>query len=260
MEDELFSVSGQVVLAVGASRGIGLGLAAGFAARGAKVILVSRDQAMLNAARQEIERDVPVETMVCDVAHSEDIARMVEAVMARHGRIDTLLNVAGVTVRKRAEAFTEAEFDRILGINLRGNFLVAQAVGRAMLEQGSGSIINIDSLTSYAPLSGTVPYAITKGGISNMTRGLAQEWGPRGVRVNAIAPGFFPTALSQKLWAQPKMQAWSDQVTPLRRLGVVEDLVGAAIFLASAASGFVTGQVLRVDGGVSAGINWPIEL
>jgi NAD(P)-dependent dehydrogenase (short-subunit alcohol dehydrogenase family) len=129
-----------------------------------------------------------------------------------------------------------------------------------MLERGSGCIINIDSLNTYAPLKGVTPYAMSKGGVNMMTRGLATEWGPRGVRVNAIAPGFFPTDLSKKLWAQEKMGNWGRSVTPLERLGDTPDLVGTAIFLASAASAFVTGQVLRVDGGVSAGINWPIDL
>lgn len=260
MEDQLFSVRGQVVLAVGASRGIGKALAAGFAERGASVIIAGREQATLEAAKKEIARDVPVETIVCDVANAEDVGRLVDAVVAKHGRIDTLLNVAGVNVRKRVENYTMEEYDRILDINLRGHFVVAQAAGRQMLARGRGSIINIDSLNTYAPLTGVTPYAMSKGGVSMMTRGMALEWGPRGVRVNAIAPGFFPTDLSKKLWSEPKMQAWGKTVTPLGRLGDVKELVGTAIFLASEASAFVTGQILRVDGGITAGINWPIDL
>ncbi|MEO8037584.1 MAG: SDR family oxidoreductase [Betaproteobacteria bacterium] len=260
MEDTLFSVRDQVVLAVGASRGIGKALAAGFAERGAKVILAGRDAATLEAARIEISREVPAVAIVCDVAKAEDVTRLVDTVIAQHLRIDTLLNVAGINVRKRVENYTPEEFDRILNINLRGHFLVAQAVGRRMLERGSGSVINIDSLNTYAPLTGVTPYAMSKGGVSMMTRGMALEWGSRGVRVNAIAPGFFPTDLSKKLWAEPKMGDWGKSVTPLGRLGDVKELVGAAIYLASEASAFMTGQVLRVDGGISAGINWPIDL
>ncbi|MBX9962142.1 MAG: SDR family oxidoreductase [Burkholderiales bacterium] len=260
MEDKLFSVKGQVVLAVGATRGIGKALAGGFSERGATVIIAGRDQAVLDQTRQEISHDIPVEAHNCDVAKAEDVTKLVDAVMAKHGRIDTLLNVAGVNTRKRVETYTPEEYDRILDINLRGHFLVAQAVGRQMLARRSGSIINIDSLNTYAPLTGVTPYAMSKGGVTMMTRGMALEWGPRGVRVNAIAPGFFPTDLSKKLWAEPKMQAWGKTVTPLERLGDVKELVGTAIFLASEASAFMTGQVLRVDGGISAGINWPIEL
>lgn len=260
MEDALFSVKGQVVLAVGATRGIGKALAGGFSERGATVIIAGRDTGVLEETRKEISHDIPVEAMNCDVAKAEDVTKLVDAVIARHGRIDTLLNVAGVNTRKRVETYTPEEYDRILDINLRGHFLVAQAVGRHMLAKGRGSIINIDSLNTYAPLTGVTPYAMSKGGVTMMTRGMALEWGPRGVRVNAIAPGFFPTDLSKKLWAEPKMQAWGKTVTPLQRLGDVKELVGTAIFLASEASAFVTGQVLRVDGGISAGINWPIDL
>lgn len=258
--DALFSVQGQVVLAVGASRGIGKALAGGFAERGATVIIAGREQATLEEARRDIVREVPVEVVVCDVAKAEDIAALVQAVVAKHGRIDTLLNVAGINVRKRVENYTPEEYDRILDINLRGHFLVAQAVGREMLARGRGAIINIDSLNTYAPLTGVTPYAMSKGGVTMMTRGMALEWGSRGVRVNAIAPGFFPTSLSKKLWSDPKMQEWGRTVTPLGRLGDVAELVGTAVFLASEASAFMTGQVLRVDGGISAGINWPIEL
>jgi NAD(P)-dependent dehydrogenase (short-subunit alcohol dehydrogenase family) len=261
MTDPLFSVSDQIVLVSGGSRGIGLALAQGFAERGAHVIIAGRELGTLEAAAREISNGRHrVQTVVCDVARPEDIAHMIEAVIGDHGGIDTLLNVAGVNRRMRAEQFTVDDYDFVLDINLRGAFLVAQGCARHMLERGAGCIINIDSLNTYAPLKGVTPYAMSKGGVMMMTRGMATEWGPRGVRVNAIAPGFFPTDLSKKLWAQEKMSSWAKSVTPLGALGDVKDLVGAAIFLAAPASAFVTGQVLRVDGGVSAGINWPIEL
>ena len=129
-----------------------------------------------------------------------------------------------------------------------------------MIERKSGSIINIDSLNTYAPLLGVTPYAMSKAGVLMMTRALASEWGRHGVRVNSIAPGFFPTAISKKLWAQDKMRDWAIYNTPLGKLGDVKDLVGAAIFLASDAAAFISGQTIRVDGGVTAGINWPIEI
>jgi len=259
--DPLFSVADQVVLVSGGSRGIGRALAAGFAQRNAQVIIAGREAATLEATAKEISVGTrPVSAQVCDVAQPEDIANLVADTLARHGRIDTLLNVAGVNRRMKVEQYAVEDYDFILDINLRGSFLLAQQVGRHMIGRRAGNIINIDSLNTYAPLKGVTPYAMSKAGISMMTRGMASEWGPHGVRVNAIAPGFFPTELARKVWAQPAMQAWGKVNTPLGRLGEVSELVGSAVFLASEAGRFVTGQVLRVDGGVSAGIAWPIEL
>lgn len=259
--DTLFSVVDKVVLVSGASRGIGRALAHGFAARDAQVIISSRDPASLAKTAQEISSGKhPVTSVACDVSKDADVASLVEAVVRAHGRIDTLVNVAGMNIRKRAETYTAGEYDQIIDTNLRGLFMLAQAAGKQMIKQGAGAIVNIDSLNTYAPLKGVVPYAISKAGVVMMTRALALEWGAYGIRVNTIAPGFFPTELAKKVWAQPKMQAWGRENTPLQRLGEVDELVGAAIFLASQASSFVTGHCLRVDGGVSAGMNWPIEL
>jgi gluconate 5-dehydrogenase len=261
VEDTLFSVRDQVVLVSGGSRGIGRALAEGFADRGAQAIICGREQATLEQTAREISKDpLRVRAIVCDVAKPTDISHLVDQTLEEFGRIDTLVSVAGVNNRMKVENYTPEEFDWILDINLRGAFLLAQAVGRHMIGRRSGSIINIDSLNTYAPLKGVTPYAISKAGVSMMTRGMAAEWGPHGVRVNAIAPGFFPTDLSKKLWAQDKMRNWGEANTPLGKLGEVRDLVGSAIFLASPAARFVTGQVLRVDGGASAGISWPIDL
>ncbi len=261
MEDKLFSVTGQVALVVGASRGIGRALAGGFAARGAQVVIAGREADTLQQTAKEISTgSKPVKPVVCDVAKPPDIAELVSATVSEFGRIDTLLSVAGVNKRMKVEDYTTDEYDWIVDINLRGSFILAQTVGRHMLERKAGSIINIDSLNTYAPLTGVTPYAMSKAGVLMMTRALANEWGPHGVRVNSIAPGFFPTALSKKLWAQDKMREWATQNTPQRKLGDVKDLIGAAVFLASDAAAFVTGQTIRVDGGVTAGINWPIDL
>ena len=260
-EDSLFSVRDQVALVSGGSRGIGRALAAGFAERGAQVVISGREQVTLDRTAEEISKAPRrVRAIVADVAKPEDISRLVEQVLQEFGRIDTLVSVAGVNKRMKVENYTPEEFDWILDINLRGAFLLAQRVGRHMIERRGGNIINIDSLNTYAPLKGVTPYAISKAGVSMMTRAMATEWGQHGVRVNAIAPGFFPTDLSKKLWAQEKMRTWGESNTPLGKLGDVRDLVGSAIFLASPAARFVTGQVLRVDGGCSAGISWPIDL
>ena len=260
--DELFSVRDQVVLVSGGSRGIGRGLAEGFAARGARVIISGRDEATLQETAREISGSShPVDFAVCDVSKPDDVPRLIENVVAKAGRIDSLLNVAGVNIRKRVETYTAEEYDHILNINLKGAFLVAQAVGKQMIAQGAGgTIVNIDSLNTFAPLMGVLPYAMSKAGLGMMTRGMGMEWGTHNIRVNAIAPGFILTDLTQKLWSDPTMQAWGQANTPLKRLGRPEDMLGAALFLTSAASAYMTGQVIYVDGGITCGMHWPIPL
>lgn len=259
--DPLFSVTEQVVLVSGGSRGIGKALAGGFAEREAHVVITGRDAGTLAATAAELSvGKYPVEYLVCDVAQPEQIGRLVEEVQKRWGRIDTLLNVAGVNRRKRLETVTPEDYDYVLSINLHGAFWMAHTVGRVMLEQHSGSIINIDSLNTFAPLKGVCPYAISKAGLQMLTRSMALEWSDRGVRVNGLAPGFILTDLTRGLWSDPQMRAWGESNTPMRRLGQPADLVGTAIFLASPAAAFITGQTLYVDGGFTAGVNWPISL
>lgn len=261
MSDPLFSVANQVVLVSGGSRGIGRALAAGFASRGAQVVITGREKETIEATARDISSgEKLVEALVCDVSDVAQLPALVQAVVKRHGRIDTLLNVAGVNKRKKVETFMPEEYDFILDINLRGLFFLSQEVGKQMIAQKSGAIINIDSLNTNSPLKGVLPYAMSKAGVSMLTRGLAAEWGQHGVRVNGLAPGFILTDMTNKLWSDPKMQAWNKSVCPLQRLGNVEDLVGTAIYLASKASAFMTGQTLYVDGGMSAGTLWPIEL
>jgi len=258
--DPLFDVSEQVVLVSGGTRGIGRAIAAGFAERGAEVIVTGRDpDAAQQAAQQLAGGRYRVTGMNCDVARSADIRRLVDQVVSRHDRIDTLVNVAGVNRRKPALEITEEDYDYILDINLKGAFLLSQAVARVMLREARGGVqINIASLNSDRPLLNVLPYAMSKAAMATMTRGLAAEWGEAGIRVNAIAPGFILTDLTQKLWSDEQMQAWGSANTPQRRLGVPEDMVGAAIFLASPSSSFMTGQTIYVDGGFTAGWAWPI--
>jgi len=261
MSDELFSVKGQVVLVSGASRGIGRGLAEGFAKRGATVIVTGREKETLEKTAKEIcPPGGAVRAMVCDVSDAKAIDGLVKGAVKEFGRIDTLLNVAGVNRRMKAEKLSEADYDFIVDINLKGPFLLSLAVGKQQLQRKTGNQINITSLNNDRPLRGVMPYAVSKSGLQQMTRALAAEWGPSGIRVNAIAPGFILTDLTRKLWSQPVMQDWAMTNTPLRRLGVSDDLIGAAIFLASEASAFMTGQMVYVDGGVSCGSAWPITL
>lgn len=260
MSDPLFSVAGQTVLVSGASRGIGRAIAEGFARREARVIITGRDAATLEQTARDIcPSGGTVRPVVCDVADPAAVERLVETVLGEFGHVDTLLNVAGVNRRMLAERLTEADYDFILDINLKGPFLLSLAVGKAMLARGRGNQINIVSLNNDRPLKGVMPYAMSKAALAHMTRSLALEWGPRGIRVNAIAPGFVLTDLTRKLWSQPQMQEWNAVNAPLQRLGVPEDMVGTALFLASEASAFMTGQVLFVDGGFTAGLAWPID-
>ena len=260
MSEELFSVANLVTVVSGGSRGIGRAIAQGFAQRGAQVVITGRDAGTLEQTAGEIAPpEGAVLPLVCDVADTSAAARLADQVVERYGHVDHLVNVAGVNRRMAALDYTEDDYDFILDINLKGAFFLSQALGRHMVARGSGSQTNIASLNNYAPLKHVGPYAMSKAGLGHMTRTLAVEWGPAGVRVNALAPGFILTDLTNKLWAREDMQAWMRPNTPLGRLGLPEDMVGTALFLASPAAAFMTGQILFVDGGFSAGLAWPIE-
>ncbi len=261
MSEELFSVADQNVIVTGGSRGIGRAIAEGFAARGANVLICSRTQESVETALKEMQdAGLKADGVACDVSDEQQILTTVQTAISRLGHIDTLVNVAGVNRRKRAETVTADDYDFILDTNLRGAFLMSREVGKHMIERKSGAQINIESLNTWMPLKGVLPYAMSKFGMQGMTRGLALEWGRHGVRVNSLAPGFILTDLTRKLWSDPEMQAWNQANAPLGRLGQPEDMVGTAIFLASKASAFMTGQTLYVDGGFSAGWSWPIPL
>jgi NAD(P)-dependent dehydrogenase (short-subunit alcohol dehydrogenase family) len=262
MADDLFSVKDQVVLISGASRGIGRAIAEGFAAREAKVVITGR---VAETIEQTVGEICPpggtVVGKVCDVADAEAGQRLVDEVVDQFGRIDTLVNCAGVNKRMRVEEYTEEDYDFITNINIRGAFFLALAAGRYMIKAGRGSQINIDSINSHTPLDRVAVYAMSKAAMSQMTKCLAMEWGPYGVRVNAIGPGFTLTDLAKPLWEKnPQMDAWRQANTPMRRMGLPQDMVGACIFLASEAASFVTGQVLYVDGGTVCGLFWPIPI
>ncbi len=259
VSDPLFSVQDQIVLVSGGSRGIGRAIAAGFAAREAQVIITGRERGTLEQTAAEIRSsERTILPLVCDVARDEDIETTVDQVISQFGRIDTLINVAGVNRRKPALEITAEDYDFVMNINLRGAFQLSQAVGRQMIQRGSGSQINVSSLNNDRPLKNVSPYAMSKAAMGHMTKALALEWGPRGVRVNALAPGFVLTDLTKKMWSDATMQGWNRTNTPQQRLGQPEDMVGTAIFLASPASAFMTGQILYVDGGFTAGWSWPI--
>ena len=262
MADELFSVEDQVVVISGASRGIGLAIAKGFATRGAKVVITGRVAETVEAAAAEIcSPGGTVLGKTCDVADAESGQKLVDEVVDRFGRIDTLVNCAGVNKRMKVEEYTEETYDFITNINIRGAFFMSLAAGRYMIKAGKGSQINIDSINSHTPLNRVAVYAMAKAAMRQMTKCLAMEWGPHGVRVNGVGPGFTLTELARPLWEDnPEMNAWRTDNTPAKRLGAPEDMVGACIFLASDAASFISGQTLYVDGGTTSGMFWPIPV
>ncbi len=262
MADDLFSVKDQVVLISGASRGIGRAIAQGFAARQAKVVITGRvGETLEQTAREICPPGGTVRAKVGDVADAKASQRLADEVVDELGRIDTLVNCAGVNQRMKVEQYTEDVYDFITDINIRGAFFLSLAAGRHMIRAKRGSQVNIDSINSHTPLNRVSVYAMSKAAMSQMTKCLAMEWGPHGIRVNAIGPGFTMTELARPLWeSQPQMHEWREANTPLRRMAQPEDMVGAAIFLASQASSYITGQVLYIDGGTTCGLFWPIEV
>ena len=250
----MFDLDGKTALVTGASRGLGLTFAKALARAGADVAITSRALESLDTSRGEIEalgrRAVPI---ALDVREQTSIERAVDLAHQALGTIDILVNNAGCNIRKPALDVTWEDWNTILDTNLRGPFFVAQAVARRMIPRGYGRIINIGSVTAIAGYAGLGPYGASRGGIKQLTMSLADDWGPHGVTVNCLAPGWFRTAQNAVMYEDA---AWVDYLTdriPLKRPGAYEDLEGAIIFLASDASAYVTGQTILVDGGISTG-------
>ena len=250
----LFDLTGKIAIVTGASRGLGQTFARALARAGADVAITSRTLDALAPFAAEIQalgrRVVPLEL---DVRDEQSIRRMVEAAADAYGRIDILVNNAGCNVRKRAADVTWDDWNLILDTNLRGAFFVAQSVARHMTTRNYGRIINIGSVTSVFGSAGLGPYGASRGGIRQLTMSLADDWGPHGVTVNCLAPGWFKTAQNRVMYEDPEWVSYLVDRIPLRRTGRPEDLEGAVVFLASDASAYITGQTLLVDGGITTG-------
>ena len=247
----LLAFTGQRVLVTGASRGIGRALALGFAQAGAALVLTARDATSLDATAAQIRaQGHEVHCISCDQRDVAEIHAGLESV----GRIDVLVNNAGTEDVRPALDVDEELWDKIIDTNLKGAFFTAQAVARGMAQHGSGAIINIASLTSFVGVPTAVPYGASKSGLLGVTRALAAEWGPAGIRVNAIAPGYFYTDLTAKFYENKDWVAAMTAKVPLGRLGDLQDLIGAALFLGGRASSYVSGQCIVVDGGYLAAI------
>ena len=250
----LFDLSGHSAIVTGAGRGIGRSIALGLAEAGCNLALCSRTPRELEEVAAAARGfGVDARAFPCDVTRPEEIQQAVEAAVEHFTRIDILVNNAGLTVKKPAEDYTTEDWRQIIDVNLTGVFLMAQAVGRQMIHQGDGRIINISSIAAETAITGSVAYCASKGGVKMVTRVLAAEWADRGIRVNAIAPAYTETPLVKAI--TDSRAGFADAIrqrTPLKRLGLPEEMVGAAIFLAADASSYVTGETIMVDGGWTA--------
>ena len=249
----LFDLTGKTALVTGSSQGIGYALARGLGRAGARVDLNGRDEAKLARAAESLSAEgLPVSASAFDVTDPEAVAAAIDAVEASVGAIDILVNNAGIQRRAPRESYPVATWREIMRTNVDSVFFVSQAVARRMIPRGAGKIINVASLQSEAARYSIAPYTAAKGAVKNLTRGMCTDWARHGLQVNAIGPGYFETPLNKALIDDPAFDAWLKARTPAGRWGKVEELQGAAIFLASSASDFVNGQVIYVDGGVLA--------
>jgi gluconate 5-dehydrogenase len=253
MAVSLFDLTGRRALITGSTQGIGYSIALGLAEAGAHVILNGRGIEKLEAASASLaETGAKVDTLCFDVTRPDEVKRKVDAYETEMGPIDILVNNAGMQHRAALDEFPQDAFDQLIKTNVNSVFYVGQAVARHMIVRGRGKIINISSIQAALARPTIAPYTASKGAVSNLTKGMATDWAPHGLQVNAIAPGYFDTPLNAALVADPEFTAWIKKRTPAGRWGNLEELRGAAIFLASDASGYVNGQTLFVDGGMSA--------
>jgi NAD(P)-dependent dehydrogenase (short-subunit alcohol dehydrogenase family) len=254
MPDNPFDLTGKVAIVTGTSRGLGQYFGRALARAGADLVITSRSKDTLEPFRSEIEslgrKALP---LALDVRDYDSIQRMAAEAKAAYGRIDILVNNAGCNVRKPSDDITWDDWNLVLDTNLRGMFFTIQAVVRGMLSRRYGRIINVGSVTSVFGCGGLAPYCASRGGVKQLTMSLADEWGPSGITVNCLAPGWFKTEQNKVLYEDEDWVTYITDRIPLKRPGQPHDLDGCVVFLASDASEYVTGQIILIDGGISTG-------
>ena len=248
-----FRLDGRIALITGSSAGIGLALARGLGQAGATVVLNGRGEAKVTEAASQLQNEgLKVHSRVFDVTESASVQSAVDDIEASIGAIDILVNNAGMQRRAPLQDFRHEDWHELMRTNLDSVFMVGQAVARKMIPRKQGKIINICSVQSELGRPNIAPYTASKGAVKMLTKGMAIDWGPHGINVNGLGPGYFATELNAALVADETISTWLIGRTPSRRWGNVDDLAGAAVFLASDASRFVNGHILYVDGGVTA--------
>lgn len=255
MGETLFDLTGSRILITGSGQGIGFALAQGLGSHGAEIVLNGRDGAKLERAAAALgEKGIRASISAFDVTDHAAAAKGVDRIEADTGPIDVLFNNAGMQFRAPLEDFPADKWEELLRTNVSSIFNVGQAVARHMIRRGRGRIVNIASVMSELARPSIAPYTATKGAVRNLTRGMCTDWAKYGLQVNAIAPGYFKTELNRALAENPEFTTWLEKRTPAGRWGNVEELVGAAVFLASDAASFVNGHTLYVDGGITASV------
>lgn len=247
----LFDLSGKTAVITGGGRGIGKSIALALAEAGADVVVASRTESELKAVCDEIEEKFGRKTyyQTVDITKKDSIDSLVTNVIEESGKIDILVNGAGTNVRDKMVELDESDWDFVMDVNLKSVYLVSKAVIPHMKKQKSGKIINVASLTSEIAFSNMPVYAASKGGVSQLTKAMAVEYADDGIYSNAIGPGYFKTEMTKVLFEDEEKVNWMKSRIPLERIGEMEDLQGSAIFLASKASDYITGQTIYVDGG-----------
>jgi len=250
-----FDLSGRVALVTGAYRGLGFSIARGLAQAGATVILNGRKpEELARAAKALTDAGLKADVAVFDITDRDAVRAGVDATIAKHGGIDIRVNNAGIQRRAPRVDFSQKEWDEVIATNLTAPFVVSQAVLPGMIARKRGKIIHIASLMSELARPTVVPYTAAKGGVRQLTRGMAVELAPMGIQVNAIAPGYFATEMNRALIDNAEFNAWVCKRTPAGRWGQPDELAGLAVFLASGASDYMTGQMLVMDGGMSVAL------